>query len=183
VHVLRIDLEIGVTLQRARDGHSISDSFKVASPPLRFEVLDRPIPEHGPADGHEIVIYPETDSDELSGKVRGLLTNPLDVPLTLYADTGWDPAWSPTLESPASMYNAIERWTESGWLRDESVGYCGTGMREVLIAPEGSMPIALYSPRVHNRVAGVYRCLVAAETPDGETVEFATVPIMVTSRP
>lgn len=182
-HVLRITLDIGAQVQRARDAHVIAERLTTALPPLRFEVIDRPVPEKASARAHEIEIFRESDQDEMAGRIRGVLTNPLDVPLTIHADTGWNPSWSPTPEAPASMYNAIERWSDTGWLRDERVGYCGTGMGEVSIAPGESLPIALYSPRVHDRSPGVYRCVVTTSTSDGEQVEFVTPPIVVSAHP
>ncbi len=182
VHVLQIDVDTGVQIQRARDGHVTAERLTTTLPPLRFEVIDRPVPEEVMAGEYRVEIFPETERDTLSGRIRGTLSNPLDVPLTIRADTGWDPSWSPTAESPASMYNAIERWTESGWLRDDRVGYCGTGRGDVEVAPGGSLPIALFSPRVHDRSPGVYRCVVTGVTPEGAKVEFVTAPIVVNAR-
>jgi hypothetical protein len=182
VYVLRVSMNTMTPLLRARDDYVINDGLVIQLPPLRFEVVDHPVREQDSGELSSIALMPVTKADEISARFRGLLTNTLDAPIMLKCDKRFDPSWSPTTESPAFVYNAIERWTESGWLRDEGVGYCGTGMGEVTVAPGEKLPIALYSPRAYDRSPGIYRCVVTAKTIDGELFEFVTKPVVIELR-
>lgn len=178
-HVLRIDIETSVPLERARDGFVIAETLVLAPPPLRFAVVDRPVPAGvGPGE-HPITTLPRSKNDEIGGRIRGFLVNPLDVPLRIRANRGQDPARPATAEDPAGMSNAIERWTDSGWVRDARVGFCGVGVGEAEAPPGEPLFVSLVSPGIHGRSPGVYRCVVTALTPSGGEVEFATPPIAV----
>ena len=183
VHLVRMRAELPVRVERDQDGRTIAEALNVELPPLRLEVIEHAPPTETEAGVHRIAIEPRTDADRLGGRIRGHLTNTLDVPLLLRIDGMFETPLRVTPDRPAYVYNAIEQWTESGWLDDHRVGYCGIGMTGIEIKPGETVPIALQSLHVNARPDGAYRCVVTAHTPDDEAVRFATGVIMVTSRP
>ncbi len=179
---LQINMDAPEQLLRARDGHVIADRLKLSLPLLRFEVVDHPVSEHS-SEGHNMISIIQNaesaEAQELSNTLRGVLVNTLGVPISLWVDRGWDPDWAATVESPAFVYNGIERWTDIGWVRDGGVGYCGTGRGKVTLASGESLPIVLSLPMPGANSPGVYRCVVTAQKADGESVEFSTKPIVI----
>lgn len=183
VHILQATLSTTAPLRCAQDDAVIVDELSIQLPPMRFEVIAHPVPERDVRGSENIDLEPLTEMDRLTGRIRARLTNIFDVPLSFHADLGLRPRQEPLPEDHAlSVYNDIERWTESGWARDGSLGYCGMGTGSVAVEPGKSVSVAFHSPLAHGRSSGVFRCVLTVQTPDGERHKVVTAPIMVEHR-